>query len=285
MKCPEDIKTYAKIRFDKKLFQFLNGLDRKFEPITREILRVSPLPTAEVAYATVHKEAAHQNILGASNNEPQGIATGLITRETEGVDFVKRDTAGMTTRRNGTGRIIGRGTHTHREREREGLYYVDEVTTSGTVMLAHGTSEREAWLWHRRLRHLFNSYSHNGGEYMNSQINLFFQSKGIVHQTTSHGVLLKTNGYLNIQIFTDADWAGDKGNRISTSGYFYLVGGNMVTWKSKKKKFVSLSNSEAKFKGIAKGLVEALWIRKLVSEIGFPPKESIRIMSDNKANI
>ncbi|GJW51622.1 retrovirus-related pol polyprotein from transposon TNT 1-94 [Tanacetum coccineum] len=64
-----------------------------------------------------------------------------------------------------TGWIIRRGT------EREGLYYVDEVTTSGTVMLAHRTSEREAW-------------SDNGGEYMNSQMNLFFQSKGIVHQTT-----------------------------------------------------------------------------------------------------
>ncbi|GJU84678.1 putative ribonuclease H-like domain-containing protein [Tanacetum coccineum] len=35
----------------------------------------------------------------------------------------------------------------------KGLYYVDELTTSGTVMLAHGTSEREAWLWHRRLGH------------------------------------------------------------------------------------------------------------------------------------
>nr|GEY90886.1 putative ribonuclease H-like domain-containing protein [Tanacetum cinerariifolium] len=43
------------------------------------------------------------------------------------------------------GRIIGRDT------KREGLYYIDEVTTSRTVMLAHGTSEREAWLWHRRL--------------------------------------------------------------------------------------------------------------------------------------
>nr|GEV28830.1 ribonuclease H-like domain-containing protein [Tanacetum cinerariifolium] len=87
MKCPEDIKTYAKIRSDKKLFQFLNGLDRKFEPITREILRVDPLPTAKAAYATVRKEAAHQNILGATNNEPQGIATGLIVGETEGVGF------------------------------------------------------------------------------------------------------------------------------------------------------------------------------------------------------
>nr|GFB56439.1 putative ribonuclease H-like domain-containing protein [Tanacetum cinerariifolium] len=42
-----------------------------------------------------------------------------------------------------TGRIIGRGTEKH------GLYYVDEVTQSGTVMLTHGTTEREAWLCHR----------------------------------------------------------------------------------------------------------------------------------------
>nr|GFB46015.1 ribonuclease H-like domain-containing protein [Tanacetum cinerariifolium] len=46
-----------------------------------------------------------------------------------------------------TGQIIGRGS------ERDGLYYVDEVVQSGTVMLAHETTEREAWLWHRRLGH------------------------------------------------------------------------------------------------------------------------------------
>ncbi|GJV03211.1 putative RNA-directed DNA polymerase [Tanacetum coccineum] len=103
--------------------------------------------------------------------------------------------------------------------------------------------------------------------------------------TTGHGVLFKTNGHLNIQIFTNVDWAGDKGNRRSTSADFSLVGGNLVTRKSKKQKFVSLSSAEAEFRGIAKGLAEALWIRKLVSEIGFPLKESIRIMSDNKAAI
>ncbi|KAJ0939814.1 putative NAD(P)H-quinone oxidoreductase subunit M, GAG-pre-integrase domain-containing protein [Helianthus annuus] len=53
-----------------------------------------------------------------------------------------------------TGVIIGRGT------ERQGLYYVDEVTQQGTVMLAHGTDNREAWLWHRRLGHPSHGYSH-----------------------------------------------------------------------------------------------------------------------------
>nr|GEX59160.1 putative reverse transcriptase, RNA-dependent DNA polymerase [Tanacetum cinerariifolium] len=66
--------------------------------------------------------------------------------------------------------------------------------------------------------------------------------------TTSHGVLFKTNGHLNIKIFTDADWARDKGNRRSTFGYFSLVGGNLVTWKSKLQKVISLSSVEAEFR-------------------------------------
>ncbi|GKC90984.1 putative ribonuclease H-like domain-containing protein [Tanacetum coccineum] len=76
--------------------------------------------------------------------------------------------------------------------------------------------------------------------------------------TASHGVLFRSNEHLNIQMYTYADWAGDKGTRRSTSGYFSLVGGNLVTWRSKKQKVVSLSSAEAEFRGIAKGLAEAL---------------------------
>ncbi|GKC61249.1 putative ribonuclease H-like domain-containing protein [Tanacetum coccineum] len=66
------------------------------------------------------------------------------------------------------------------------------------------------------------------------------------------------NGHLVTQLYTDAYWAGDKGNQRSTSGYFTVVGGNLVTWRSKKQKVVSLSSAEAEFRGIAKGLTEVL---------------------------
>ena len=38
----------------------------------------------------------------------------------------------------------------------------------------------------------------------------------------------------SIEVYTNADWAGVVDNRRSTSGYFTFVGGNLVTWKSKK---------------------------------------------------
>lgn len=34
--------------------------------------------------------------------------------------------------------------------------------------------------------------------------------------------------------YSDADWAGDRSNEKSTSGYFTFVMGNLVTWRSKK---------------------------------------------------
>lgn len=49
-----------------------------------------------------------------------------------------------------------------------------------------------------------------------------------------------------------------------------LVGGNLVTWRCKKMNVVALSSDVAIFQGIAKWIIEFLWIKKLLSEIGFP---------------
>lgn len=61
------------------------------------------------------------------------------------------------------------------------------------------------------------------------------------------GVLYQKNGHLDLIAYTNADWAGDRNDRKSTSGYFTLVGGNLMTWRSKKQKVVALSSAEAEF--------------------------------------
>lgn len=84
------------------------------------------------------------------------------------------------------------------------------------------------------------------------------------------GIYFNKNDHLDLIAYTDADLAGDRDGRKSTSGYFTLIGGNLVTWKNKKQKAVALSSAKAEFRGIAKGIIEILWNRKLMNELGFP---------------
>uniref|UniRef100_A0A2N9FXX4 Integrase catalytic domain-containing protein n=1 Tax=Fagus sylvatica TaxID=28930 RepID=A0A2N9FXX4_FAGSY len=99
------------------------------------------------------------------------------------------------------------------------------------------------------------------------------------------GLMFSKNDHLNIEGYTDADWAGNILDRKSTSGYFTFVGGNLVTWRSKKQKVVALSSAEAEFRGMAKGLCELLWLRSLLTEVGFPPSSAMNLFCDNKAAI
>lgn len=99
------------------------------------------------------------------------------------------------------------------------------------------------------------------------------------------GLTFTKNNHVQVEGYTDADWAGDITNRKSTSGYFTFVGGNLVTWKSKKQKVVALSSAEAEFRGMAKGLCELLWLRRLLIEIGFAPNNAMNLFCDNKSAI
>ena len=97
--------------------------------------------------------------------------------------------------------------------------------------------------------------------------------------------MYRKNGHLDLVAYTDADWAGDKDDRKSTSGYFTLLGGNLVAWRSKKQKVVALSSTEVEFQGVAKGVTEILWLRKLLTELGYTLTKSCKLFYDNQATI
>ncbi|VVA22039.1 Hypothetical predicted protein, partial [Prunus dulcis] len=99
------------------------------------------------------------------------------------------------------------------------------------------------------------------------------------------GLMFSKHGHLEIEGFTDADWAGNRTDRRSTSGYFTFVGGNLVTWRSKKQKVCSLSSAEAEYRSMVHGVCEMLWIRKLLKELGFVAKDAMKLYCDNQAAI
>ena len=56
-------------------------------------------------------------------------------------------------------------------------------------------------------------------------------------------------------------------DRRSTSGYCTFVGGNLVSWRSKKQSVVARSSAEAEFRALALRICETLWVEKLLQEL------------------
>ena len=63
------------------------------------------------------------------------------------------------------------------------------------------------------------------------------------------------------------------------------MGGNLVTWRSKKQKVTALSSAEAEFRGMVKGICELLWLKKLLADIGVASSSEMNLFYDNKAAI
>ena len=81
------------------------------------------------------------------------------------------------------------------------------------------------------------------------------------------------------------DYAGSKGDRHSTSGFCTFRGNHLISWKSKKQPVVSRSSAEAEYRAMAQGTCEILWLRSLLSELGFPIAGSMTLFCDNKSAI
>ncbi|XP_042006197.1 uncharacterized protein LOC121754977 [Salvia splendens] len=82
MKYPEDIDIYNAGKEEQRLYQLLVALNDRYEGIKKEILRLEPLPSVEVAYRILRREDTRANILKTGDTgATQGVAAGLIARQ------------------------------------------------------------------------------------------------------------------------------------------------------------------------------------------------------------
>ena len=76
-----------------------------------------------------------------------------------------------------------------------------------------------------------------------------------------------------MEAYSDSRYASDCGDQKSISRYYTFVGGNLVTWRSKKNTLclsLSLSSDEVEYCAIMHASFEMLWVRSFLEEIGFP---------------
>ena len=85
--------------------------------------------------------------------------------------------------------------------------------------------------------------------------------------------------------YSDADWAGSREDRKSTSGYVTILSNAAITWKSKKQTVVALSTAEAEYVALSAATQEVCWMRKLLDDLGEQCSKPTVIMEDNQSAI
>ncbi len=81
--------------------------------------------------------------------------------------------------------------------------------------------------------------------------------------------------------YSDSDWAGDKDDCKSTTGFVFFAFGALVSWKSVKQRSVALSSTEAEYMALTETFKEGIWINNLLNQIGIETKPFI-VYEDNK---
>lgn len=92
------------------------------------------------------------------------------------------------------------------------------------------------------------------------------------------------DGTLDLVGYTDADFAPPP-TRQSTSGYLFILNGGAISWASKRQKSVATSTTEAEYMALSLGVKEAIWLRRLLGELGFPRDGPVPILVDNQSCI
>ena len=86
-------------------------------------------------------------------------------------------------------------------------------------------------------------------------------------------MLYENRGHTQLVGYSDADWADSPIDRRSTSLYCVFIGGNLISWKSKKLDVVARFSVEAEYRAMTLATCELIWLKHLFQELRFGKDE------------
>ncbi|GKB30273.1 retrovirus-related pol polyprotein from transposon TNT 1-94 [Tanacetum coccineum] len=85
--------------------------------------------------------------------------------------------------------------------------------------------------------------------------------------------------------FCNSDYGNSVGGAKSTSGSCFILGTAVVSWSSKKQAIVALSSTKAEYIAAASVACQAVWLRRLLSDLGQEQNNPTNIFCDSMSTI
>jgi hypothetical protein len=124
--------------------------------------------------------------------------------------------------------------------------------------------------------------SRRGGSVQSSPLGVLRYLVGTANLGITYGA--GDGGALELQGYSDADYASDTSSRKSTTGYVFILNAGAVSWQSKRQPTVAVSTTEAEYMAAAASIKEALWLRKLLNDLQLG-SGAVNILADNQSAI
>ncbi|CAN1141195.1 Retrovirus-related Pol polyprotein from transposon TNT 1-94 [Linum perenne] len=103
--------------------------------------------------------------------------------------------------------------------------------------------------------------------------------------TRTVGIFLPSNGSMTVTAYADADYAGCRDTRRSTSGWCVKFGEACIAWRCKKQDRVAKSSTEAEYRSMSEVCSEVVWLSRLLTELGCPVSGPVKLYADNTSAI
>jgi hypothetical protein len=85
--------------------------------------------------------------------------------------------------------------------------------------------------------------------------------------------------------FCDSDWGADPDTRRSVGAYVLFLTSGPVAWRCKLQPTVAFSTAEAEFMAASSTCTEVVWLRRILSQLGYPQRRPTPLYEDNQACI
>jgi hypothetical protein len=104
-----------------------------------------------------------------------------------------------------------------------------------------------------------------------------------IQGTTSYGIRYCRKSILKLIGFCDSDWGGCVDDMKSTSSYAFSLESSVFSWSTKKQQSVAQSSAEAEYISAAIATSQAIWLKRILEDIGGKQEEAVYLYCDKKS--